>query len=98
MHLSALSIAIRICVLFASITPLLFAVQHDRIWKLYLKWVREGDVPPETAIRIYRRYLQASSPSAHSFSICAGERTHASSHTPASRACVRPASSDSRGG
>uniref|UniRef100_A0A915II81 Pre-mRNA-splicing factor SYF1 n=1 Tax=Romanomermis culicivorax TaxID=13658 RepID=A0A915II81_ROMCU len=31
--------------------------QHDRIWPLYLKFVRSYDIS-ETAIRVYRRYLK----------------------------------------
>jgi len=31
--------------------------QHKRIWKLYLKWVKEFGVW-ETAVRVYRRYLK----------------------------------------
>lgn len=31
--------------------------QHDRIWPLYIKFVRKHPVP-ETAIRVYRRYMQ----------------------------------------
>eukprot|EP00002_Diphylleia_rotans_P037296 TRINITY_DN8318_c0_g1_i1.p1 TRINITY_DN8318_c0_g1~~TRINITY_DN8318_c0_g1_i1.p1 ORF type:complete len:850 (-),score=180.78 TRINITY_DN8318_c0_g1_i1:173-2722(-) len=31
--------------------------QHDRIWPLYLDFVRQADVP-ETAIRVFRRYLK----------------------------------------
>lgn len=31
--------------------------QHDRVWELYLKFARECPVR-ETAVRIYRRYLQ----------------------------------------
>ncbi|XP_018799467.1 PREDICTED: pre-mRNA-splicing factor SYF1 [Bactrocera latifrons] len=31
--------------------------QHHRIWPLYLKFVRRFDIP-ETALRIYRRYLK----------------------------------------
>ena len=31
--------------------------QHNRIWPLYLKFVTEHDIP-ETAVRIYRRYLK----------------------------------------
>lgn len=30
--------------------------QHERIWPLYLKFVTEQSVP-ETAIRVYRRYI-----------------------------------------
>lgn len=30
--------------------------QHDRIWPLYLKFVT-GHSVPETAIRVYRRYI-----------------------------------------
>ena len=31
--------------------------QHKRIWKLYLKWVRQFGVW-ETAVRVYRRHLK----------------------------------------
>ena len=31
--------------------------QHSRIWPLYLKFVRKYHVP-ETAVRVYRRYLK----------------------------------------
>jgi pre-mRNA-splicing factor SYF1 len=31
--------------------------QHPRIWPLYIKWVKTHHIP-ETALRIYRRYLQ----------------------------------------
>lgn len=31
--------------------------QHDRVWPLYLKFVQSFDIP-ETAIRVYRRYLK----------------------------------------
>jgi len=32
--------------------------QHDRIWKLYLKFVRVLHVPVATAIRVHRRFLK----------------------------------------
>ncbi|GMH40581.1 hypothetical protein BSKO_08485 [Bryopsis sp. KO-2023] len=32
--------------------------QHDRIWQLYLDFVRSPGIPVETSIRVYRRYLQ----------------------------------------
>jgi len=32
--------------------------QHDRIWILYLKFISQPDIPVETAVRIYRRYLK----------------------------------------
>ena len=35
----------------------LAVTQHHRIWPLYLKFVRMHDIP-ETAVRVYRRYLQ----------------------------------------
>lgn len=35
--------------------------QHDRLWPLYLKFVRSHAIP-ETAIRIYRRYMKVPSP------------------------------------
>ena len=31
--------------------------QHNRIWPSYIDWVKKHDVP-ETAMRVYRRYLQ----------------------------------------
>mmetsp|Transcript_59329 Transcript_59329/g.138202 ORF Transcript_59329/g.138202 Transcript_59329/m.138202 type:complete len:886 (+) Transcript_59329:105-2762(+) len=31
--------------------------QHSRIWELYVKFIREGDVPKETALCAFRRYL-----------------------------------------
>jgi len=31
--------------------------QHNRIWPLYIKFVRSHDIP-ETALRVYRRYLK----------------------------------------
>lgn len=31
--------------------------QHNRIWPLYLKFMRSHDLP-ETAVRVYRRYLK----------------------------------------
>ncbi|PWA55958.1 hypothetical protein CTI12_AA422910 [Artemisia annua] len=31
--------------------------QHDRIWELYLVFVRQSGVPIETSCRVYRRYL-----------------------------------------
>ncbi len=32
--------------------------QHDRIWKLYVKFVRTVSVPIQTAVRVFRRYLK----------------------------------------
>eukprot|EP00200_Dunaliella_tertiolecta_P010820 CAMPEP_0202386768 /NCGR_PEP_ID=MMETSP1127-20130417/68372_1 /ASSEMBLY_ACC=CAM_ASM_000462 /TAXON_ID=3047 /ORGANISM="Dunaliella tertiolecta, Strain CCMP1320" /LENGTH=927 /DNA_ID=CAMNT_0048987473 /DNA_START=101 /DNA_END=2884 /DNA_ORIENTATION=- len=32
--------------------------QHDRVWVLYLKFIRQPGVPVDTAIRVYRRYLK----------------------------------------
>eukprot|EP01114_Cavostelium_apophysatum_P017774 TRINITY_DN5355_c0_g1_i2.p1 TRINITY_DN5355_c0_g1~~TRINITY_DN5355_c0_g1_i2.p1 ORF type:complete len:856 (+),score=276.49 TRINITY_DN5355_c0_g1_i2:217-2784(+) len=32
--------------------------QHERIWKLYLNFVRSTDVPAQTACRVFRRYLK----------------------------------------
>lgn len=32
--------------------------QHDRIWKLYLKFVRSIPNCPDTVVRVYRRYLR----------------------------------------
>ncbi|GFH20267.1 TPR_REGION domain-containing protein, partial [Haematococcus lacustris] len=32
--------------------------QHDRLWILYLKFIRQDGVPAETAVRVYRRYLK----------------------------------------
>jgi len=32
--------------------------QHQRMWKMYIKWVREDIHIQETAIRVYRRYLK----------------------------------------
>ncbi|GAX78150.1 hypothetical protein CEUSTIGMA_g5592.t1 [Chlamydomonas eustigma] len=32
--------------------------QHDRIWELYLKFIRQPGMPVDTAIRVYRRYLK----------------------------------------
>lgn len=32
--------------------------QHDRIWELYVRFVRQDAVPVETALRVYRRYLK----------------------------------------
>ena len=34
--------------------------QHGRIWPLYIQFVRSHDLP-ETAIRVYRRYLKVQS-------------------------------------
>ncbi len=31
--------------------------QHHRIWPLYIEWAKKHDIP-ETALRVYRRYLQ----------------------------------------
>ena len=33
--------------------------QHRRIWPIYLKFVRKYHIP-ETAVRVYRRYLKVS--------------------------------------
>jgi pre-mRNA-splicing factor SYF1 len=32
--------------------------QHDRLWEPYLKFVSQPDVPIETSLRVYRRYLK----------------------------------------
>lgn len=32
--------------------------QHDKIWKLYLKFVRSIPDCPDTVVRVYRRYLR----------------------------------------
>jgi len=32
--------------------------QHDRVWVLYLKFIRQPGIPVETAVRVYRRYLK----------------------------------------
>ncbi|CAL8465590.1 g5126 [Coccomyxa elongata] len=32
--------------------------QHDRIWQLYLKFLMRPGTPPETAVRVYKRYLR----------------------------------------
>jgi len=32
--------------------------QHERIWKIYLRFINQEFIPPETAIRCWRRYLQ----------------------------------------
>eukprot|EP00192_Tetraselmis_astigmatica_P009541 CAMPEP_0117678744 /NCGR_PEP_ID=MMETSP0804-20121206/17458_1 /TAXON_ID=1074897 /ORGANISM="Tetraselmis astigmatica, Strain CCMP880" /LENGTH=902 /DNA_ID=CAMNT_0005488147 /DNA_START=252 /DNA_END=2960 /DNA_ORIENTATION=+ len=32
--------------------------QHDRIWQIYLDFIRQDGVPVESALRIYRRYLK----------------------------------------
>mmetsp|Transcript_22773 Transcript_22773/g.74136 ORF Transcript_22773/g.74136 Transcript_22773/m.74136 type:complete len:881 (+) Transcript_22773:19-2661(+) len=32
--------------------------QHERVWTLYLKFVRQEGIPVETAQRVYRRYLK----------------------------------------
>lgn len=32
--------------------------QHDRVWKLYLKFVRSIPNCPDTVVRVYRRYLR----------------------------------------
>ncbi|CAD7697059.1 unnamed protein product [Ostreobium quekettii] len=32
--------------------------QHDRIWQLYLEFIRQPGIPVETALRVYRRYLK----------------------------------------
>eukprot|EP00271_Cylindrocystis_brebissonii_P006272 TRINITY_DN18983_c0_g1_i1.p1 TRINITY_DN18983_c0_g1~~TRINITY_DN18983_c0_g1_i1.p1 ORF type:complete len:1191 (+),score=302.06 TRINITY_DN18983_c0_g1_i1:168-3740(+) len=34
------------------------ATQHDRIWELYLKFVQRDEVPIETALSVYRRFLK----------------------------------------
>mmetsp|Transcript_8016 Transcript_8016/g.17347 ORF Transcript_8016/g.17347 Transcript_8016/m.17347 type:complete len:963 (+) Transcript_8016:185-3073(+) len=31
--------------------------QHSRIWELYVKFIKEGEVPKETALCAFRRYL-----------------------------------------
>lgn len=31
--------------------------QHSRIWELYVKFIKEGEVPQETALCAFRRYL-----------------------------------------
>lgn len=36
--------------------------QHDRIWKLYIEFVTSGDVPVQTGIRVWKRYLKVCSP------------------------------------
>jgi len=41
--------------------------QHHRIWQLYLKFVRLPNVPVETAVRVYRRYLKLQSENAEEF-------------------------------
>ena len=40
--------------------------QHRRIWPIYLKFVRKYHIP-ETAVRVYRRYLKVS---VNSLTIC----------------------------
>eukprot|EP00879_Flechtneria_rotunda_P016677 GHRR01017452.1.p1 GENE.GHRR01017452.1~~GHRR01017452.1.p1 ORF type:complete len:759 (+),score=226.66 GHRR01017452.1:413-2689(+) len=32
--------------------------QHDRVWVLYLRFLSQFGIPVETAVRVYRRYLQ----------------------------------------
>ncbi|KAF8065563.1 Xab2 [Scenedesmus sp. PABB004] len=32
--------------------------QHDRVWVLYLRFLGQPGIPVETAVRVYRRYLQ----------------------------------------
>ncbi|WIA16429.1 hypothetical protein OEZ85_013118 [Tetradesmus obliquus] len=32
--------------------------QHDRVWVLYLRFLAQPGIPVETAVRVYRRYLQ----------------------------------------
>eukprot|EP00898_Chlorokybus_atmophyticus_P007007 jgi/Chlat1/7307/Chrsp58S06932 len=32
--------------------------QHDRVWTIYLKFVRQPGMPVETSLRVYRRYLK----------------------------------------
>lgn len=32
--------------------------QHDRIWELYLQFSKQDEVPVETALRVYRRFLK----------------------------------------
>lgn len=32
--------------------------QHDRIWEVYLEFTQQPAIPPETAIRVLRRYLK----------------------------------------
>merc|ERR1719387_2108712 len=31
--------------------------QHSRIWELYVKFIKDGEVPEETALCAFRRYL-----------------------------------------
>lgn len=31
--------------------------QHSRVWELYVKYIKEGEVPKETALCAFRRYL-----------------------------------------
>ena len=38
--------------------------QHKRIWPLYLKFIRSHDLP-ETAVRVYRRFLKVRTPMQH---------------------------------
>lgn len=32
--------------------------QHERIWDLYIKFVKQPFVPSETAVRVWRRYIK----------------------------------------
>eukprot|EP00906_Rhabdomonas_costata_P027664 RCo039250 len=32
--------------------------QHDRIWKIYLRFINQDFIPTETAVRCWKRYLQ----------------------------------------
>ncbi len=32
--------------------------QHDRMWKLYIKFIRSPDVPSQTGVKVFRRYLK----------------------------------------
>ncbi|KAG5876947.1 hypothetical protein JTB14_031318 [Gonioctena quinquepunctata] len=40
--------------------------QHNRIWPLYLKFVKKHDIP-ETAVRVFRRYLKLSPENAEEY-------------------------------
>ncbi len=40
--------------------------QHDRIWPIYIKFVRSHDIP-ETAVRVFRRWLQMAPDEAEEF-------------------------------
>lgn len=41
--------------------------QHSRIWPLYLKFIRNDHVPVETAVRIFKRYMQLQPEDAEDF-------------------------------